>query len=56
VGGIDLDLRSKILEALTLELPNLADAVQLGLVPSCLFVGERRGGGSGVGRVALSWG
>jgi len=41
MGGINLDLRRKVPEALSFELANLADAVQLGLVRSCLWVTER---------------
>lgn len=39
--GVDLDLRREVPEALSFELPDFADAVQLGLVRGgCLFGGS----------------
>lgn len=43
MGGINLDLRRKVPEALAFELPDFADAIHLGLVRDCLCVGGRAG-------------
>ena len=48
MSGINLNLRSKVLEPLTLELANLADALQLCSVRICLW--KRREGEDGGGR------
>jgi len=45
MSRVNLYLRRKVLKPLTLELANLADALQLGLVCICLWEWRREGWG-----------